>query len=222
MSSLRNSLHRRNHKERSQLAHRARFGILEKHKDYVLRARDYHSKQDRLKRLQQKAADRNKDEFYFGMTRQRTEVRQPKFTIFLSWSTINSQGGMHVQERGNVPLPTDIVKVLKTQDGNYIRTMRMVGLKVWSIWFRSYRFSCSIVQQKIDRLKVELSTSADLIRSVVSYTEGDGNDSLDLDAEELKSLCEAGVIPRSSYTSARRKPKPTHLIFVESADEGKK
>jgi hypothetical protein len=74
MSSLRNSLHRRNHKERSQLSHRQRFGILEKHKDYVLRARDYHSKQDRVKRLRQKAADRNKDEFYFGMNRERTEV----------------------------------------------------------------------------------------------------------------------------------------------------
>jgi len=72
---LRNSLHRRNHKERSQLAHRQRLGVLEKHKDYVLRARDYHSKRDRLKRLAQKAADRNKDEFYFSMNRQRTEVR---------------------------------------------------------------------------------------------------------------------------------------------------
>lgn len=74
MSSLRNSLHRRNHKERSQLAHRERFGILEKHKDYVLRARDYHSKQDRLTRLRQKATERNKDEFYFGMNGKRTEV----------------------------------------------------------------------------------------------------------------------------------------------------
>lgn len=73
-SSIRNSLHRRNHKERSQLAHRTRLGILEKHKDYVLRARDYHSKQDRITRLKQKAADRNKDEFYFSMKRQRTEV----------------------------------------------------------------------------------------------------------------------------------------------------
>ncbi|KAG1760349.1 u3 small nucleolar RNA-associated protein 11 [Suillus occidentalis] len=71
-SSLRNSLHRRNHKERSQLSHRAKFGILEKHKDYVKRAQDYHSKQDRITRLRQKAADRNKDEFYFGMNKERT------------------------------------------------------------------------------------------------------------------------------------------------------
>lgn len=112
MSSLRNSLHRRNHKERGQLAHRERLGLLEKHKDYVLRARDYHSKQDRLTRLKQKAADRNKDEFYFGMVRQRT------------------QGGVHVQDRGNEALPVDVVKVLKSQDENYIRTMRTVNQKV--------------------------------------------------------------------------------------------
>lgn len=40
------------------------------------------------------------------------------------------KGGVHVQERGNVALPVDIVKVLKSQDGNYIRTIRMAGLKV--------------------------------------------------------------------------------------------
>jgi U3 small nucleolar RNA-associated protein 11 len=73
-SSLRNSLYRRTHKERSQPARRARLGLLEKHKDYILRARDYHSKQDRIKRLRQKAADRNKDEFYFAMTKERTRV----------------------------------------------------------------------------------------------------------------------------------------------------
>lgn len=73
-SSLRNSLHRRNHKERSQLANRSRYGFLEKHKDYVLRAKDYHSKQDRLTRLRQKASERNKDEFYFGMNRETTKA----------------------------------------------------------------------------------------------------------------------------------------------------
>ena len=35
-----------------------------------------------------------------------------------------------MKDRGNVGLPTDIVKVLKTQDENYIRTMRMANLKV--------------------------------------------------------------------------------------------
>lgn len=72
---IRNFVHRRNHKERSQPTHRARkFGLLEKHKDYVQRARDHHSKRDRIKRLREKALDRNKDEFYFGMVRGKTEV----------------------------------------------------------------------------------------------------------------------------------------------------
>ncbi|KAF7290489.1 hypothetical protein MKEN_01495900 [Mycena kentingensis (nom. inval.)] len=118
---LRNSLHRRNHKERSQLAHRARLGILEKHKDYVKRAKDYHSKQDKLNRLKQKAAEKNKDEFYFAMKNQSTK------------------GGVHVADRGNVALPQDIVKVLKSQDENYVRTMRSAGLK------------------KIDKLKAQLT-----------------------------------------------------------------
>lgn len=74
-SSLRNSLHRPTHKERSQLAHRLKYGFLEKHADYVKRARDYHSKQDRLTRLKQKAAERNKDEFYFSMVKEKTRVR---------------------------------------------------------------------------------------------------------------------------------------------------
>lgn len=69
------SLHRRNHKERSQLVGRQRLGLLEKHKDYVLRARDYASKKQRIKRLQEKVAERNKDEFYFGMVKTKTKVR---------------------------------------------------------------------------------------------------------------------------------------------------
>lgn len=72
--ALRNYIHRRNHKERSQPTHRKKFGLLEKHKDYVQRARDHHSKRDRIKRLREKALDRNKDEFYFGMVKGRTEV----------------------------------------------------------------------------------------------------------------------------------------------------
>lgn len=128
-SSLRNSIHRRNHKERSQLAHRSKLGILEKHADYVKRARDYHSKQDRLTRLKQKASERNKDEFYFSMRNEKTQASH----IILSLLRLSNpfiQRGVHIQDRGNVALPTDIVKVLKTQDENYVRTMRAANLKV--------------------------------------------------------------------------------------------
>ncbi|KAG5644601.1 hypothetical protein DXG03_008079 [Asterophora parasitica] len=178
-SSLRNSIHRRNHKERSQLAHRAKLGILEKHADYVKRARDYHSKQDRLTRLKQKAAEKNKDEFYFSMQNKTTK------------------GGVHIQDRGNTALPTDVVKVLKTQDENYVRTMRTAGLK------------------KIDKIKSQLTAMADLLKpSALEETEDD------LDEEEVQILTDAGIISEgSSRRSGRRNPK--HIVFVENEQEAR-
>lgn len=66
----------RSHLERGQpLARIKKFGLLEKHKDYVLRARDHHSKQNRLKSLKEKARNRNEDEFYFGMIKSGVKVR---------------------------------------------------------------------------------------------------------------------------------------------------
>ncbi|KAJ4485900.1 u3 small nucleolar RNA-associated protein 11 [Lentinula aciculospora] len=167
MTSLRNSTHRRNHKERSQLAHRAKLGFLEKHKDYVKRAKDYHSKQDRLTRLKQKAAERNKDEFYFSMTKERTK------------------GGIHIKDKGNAALPTDVVKVLKTQDENYIRTMRSAGLK------------------KIDKIKAQLTALADLVPTEESKANG-------LDTEEVEILRDAGIISGLS-----RKYSNRHVVFVD-------
>jgi U3 small nucleolar RNA-associated protein 11 len=73
MSALRNAVKRKTHKERSQPGDRRKFGLLEKKKDYVLRARDFHKKEDAIKALKTKAAYRNPDEFYFGMQRNRTK-----------------------------------------------------------------------------------------------------------------------------------------------------
>ncbi|KAK1861319.1 hypothetical protein I4F81_003903 [Pyropia yezoensis] len=73
-SSWRKAAPRREHKERSQPAARARkWSLLEKKKDYTLRARDYHSKQARLAVLRDKAAARNPDEFYHRMARTVTD-----------------------------------------------------------------------------------------------------------------------------------------------------
>ena len=50
------------------------------------------------------------------------------------WSWLNTfvQQGVHIQDRGNVAMPVDMVKILKTQDENYVRTMRNSNAKVTS------------------------------------------------------------------------------------------
>ncbi|KAL8968573.1 MAG: hypothetical protein Q9183_002399 [Haloplaca sp. 2 TL-2023] len=106
MSSMRNAVQRRNHKERAQPAQREKWGILEKHKDYSLRAKDYNEKKKRLKILREKAAERNPDEFSYGMLSSKTD-----------------RYGRRIQDRGNQSLSQDAVKLLKTQDAGYLKTM---------------------------------------------------------------------------------------------------
>ena len=74
MSSLRNAVPQKTHKERHQPGKRQKLGLLEKHKDYVQRAKDYNKKQATLKKLEQKAAFRNPDEYYFKMVNTRKVV----------------------------------------------------------------------------------------------------------------------------------------------------
>lgn len=100
-SSLRNAVKRITHKERAQPSNRQRFGLLEKHGDYVERARDYKNKQNYLKNLRKKAAERNPDEFYFKMNSSRVK------------------NGVH-EKVENKSLDTDTVRLLKTQDAGYI------------------------------------------------------------------------------------------------------
>ncbi|PVV04968.1 hypothetical protein BB560_000514 [Smittium megazygosporum] len=102
MSSFRKSNPRRDHKERAQPVHRSKYGLLEKHKDYVLRAKDFHFKQDRLKALKDKARNRNDDEFYFAMQNQRTKK------------------GVHISDR-NAVFSHDFLQLLKSQDAAYVQ-----------------------------------------------------------------------------------------------------
>ncbi|KAF3939180.1 hypothetical protein ABW19_dt0210335 [Dactylella cylindrospora] len=111
MSSMRNAIQRRNHRERSQITSRKRYGHLEKHRDYALRAADYNSKKSRLKILKSKAAERNPDEFYFGMVNGSTR-----------------DGGVFVKRRGGEEgggraMDVDTVRGLKMQDKGYLRVM---------------------------------------------------------------------------------------------------
>jgi U3 small nucleolar RNA-associated protein 11 len=109
---MRNAIPRRSHRERPQPHSRTKQGLLEKRKDYVLRSQDYKRKQSTLKRLTEKAAERNPDEFYFAMVNERT------------------QNGVAIANRpGSKSLSVKEAKPLKMQDSAYLRTMRNIERK---------------------------------------------------------------------------------------------
>jgi U3 small nucleolar RNA-associated protein 11 len=101
-SAMRNAVKRVTHKERSQPSDRKKFGLLEKHKDYVERANDFKKKKNQLSLLKKKADARNPDEFYFGM--QKAKV----------------QNGTHKKLDIGGSLDTGTIALMKSQDAGYI------------------------------------------------------------------------------------------------------
>lgn len=99
---MRNAVKRRAHKERSQPSERRKYGLLEKHKDYVLRARDYHKKQETIRVLQEKAQNRNPDEFYYKMI------------------NTKSVGGVHRPQTIAKQYTHEELQLMKTQDIGYV------------------------------------------------------------------------------------------------------
>jgi len=113
MSSLRNAVKRITHKERSQPRNRRHLGILEKKKDYKKRAEDYHRKEDRIKAMQERAAMRNPDEFYFGMNTSQVKDGKHKSSSF--------------EEARQ--LPPEMIKLMKDQDLSYFRMQKQKDMK---------------------------------------------------------------------------------------------
>ena len=145
MSSLRNAVKRITHKERSQPVSRQHLGLLEKKKDYKVRSRDYHRKQDALAILRRKAAERNPDEFYFGMNR--SAVKDGRHT---------KDADAKAREREETIGP-EAVKLMKTQDLSYVRMQTLKDAK------------------KVERLKASLHYLGDNPKTSVDGDVGDTN-----------------------------------------------
>lgn len=115
MSSFRKALksRQRNHHERSQPGFRKQLGLLEKKKDYKLRADDYHKKQNTLAALRKKALEKNPDEFYFKM------ISSPL------------QDGVHVIKKTKEleEVTEEQKKMMRTQDINYVEMKRVAEVK---------------------------------------------------------------------------------------------
>ena len=114
MSSLRNAVKRITHKERSQPRARSHLGILEKKKDYVQRAQDYHKKESIVKRMRQKASMRNPDEFYFGMHNSQVDGKTGK----------HGKTQEAKQKEFDQAVGEDTIRIMKDQDLSYVRMQR--------------------------------------------------------------------------------------------------
>ncbi|XP_051999431.1 probable U3 small nucleolar RNA-associated protein 11 [Xyrauchen texanus] len=113
MSSFRKALKskQRDHKERSQLGFRKHLGLLEKKKDYKLRANDYHRKQKTLMALRKKAMEKNPDEFHFKMIHNQIK------------------DGVHIIKPKEEEMTEEQKKVMRTQDIRYVEMKRVSEMK---------------------------------------------------------------------------------------------
>lgn len=171
---LKNAVSKRKYKERSQPISREKFGLLEKKKDYITRARVFNKKQKTLKTLQIKAATKNPDEFYFAM------------------SNTSTKNGVHVSNNRLTAFTHDHLKLLKTQDINYIN------------------YSKSVNKQKLDKIKNSLHFSLDT-------SENEANHTIFLDsAKEFKYFDPAAHFNTSDPSRKFNRPKNGQFVPNET------
>ncbi|KAG9844945.1 U3 small nucleolar RNA-associated protein 11, partial [Aureobasidium melanogenum] len=172
---MRNAVQRRNHKERAQPLERQKWGLLEKHKDYSLRAKDHNEKKRRLKVLREKAAQRNPDEFAFGMITRTTKkgVQQ---------STRGKENG------SQAPMNMDTVKLLKTQDAGYLQTVLQQTRRAREkIEKQAVLMTTGVDASSISKRKV-FDDNGELIEERKKQPEFDDDDDMDLNLDDLADL----------------------------------
>ena len=116
-------------------------------------------------------------------------------------------------------MPTELVKVLKTQDENYIRTVRAENLRVRPYLLYSTGSQLSGPPQRIDSLKAELTSVLGI--GDFGNEESEDHDALDalgFGEEDVELLQATGLFQVSSTRFRARKTK--HIVFVNDESEG--
>eukprot|EP01095_Lingulamoeba_sp_RSL-Kostka_P005682 TRINITY_DN171_c0_g2_i1.p1 TRINITY_DN171_c0_g2~~TRINITY_DN171_c0_g2_i1.p1 ORF type:complete len:311 (-),score=123.47 TRINITY_DN171_c0_g2_i1:114-1046(-) len=201
MASLRNAAKRKTHKERGQISSRKKYGLLEKKKDYKLRAQDYHSKQNRLNILKQKALFRNPDEFYHRMINSKTV------------------GGIHKEERKNVNFTAEEMKLLRSQDLKYVQTVYQANRKRLEKLKADLHF---VEQSDIDSENEEEEDEEEIDYSKYLYDsdeELDNNDYSDEEDHSDDDDDDDDLEDEIETDNIKVKRLNTHIIFVDDEDE---
>lgn len=197
---MRNAIQRRSHRERAQPLERKRLGLLEKHKDYSLRAKDWNKKKATLQSLREKAAARNEDEFSYKMitrgngpgtklSRGSDEKRDRHWT-----GTIDG-------DRGNKALPIDAVRLLKTQDTGYLRTVR------------------SVLVKEVAQLEERAALAKAFLGVTELEEESEEEDDEDEDDFDFSDFDSAPKVKAPKSKAAKPLSKPTRIVFAENASE---
>lgn len=163
--------------------------------DYSLRAKDHKKKQTVLKSLKQKAAERNDDEFYFGMVSRQAGKKFSAGALSSSTAKHNKKWtGTVAGDRGNKSMDVDTVRLLKTQDIGYLRTVRNIAAKE--------------VRDLEERAVVAANFAGfDVINTALDEDDEDEDDFDSYDDDEA---------PRKS---SKPKGRPNKIIFADTVEE---
>lgn len=202
MKNLKNILPKRTYRERDQPGERkAKFGHLEKHKDYKLRAKDHHRKEDELNRLRLKAALRNPDEFNFGMINAKTV------------------DGVHVVEKRAPKREVKRLKEMKTQDVAFYDSKLQHDRAMIDRLQASMALSAAPLLDEIDEAsKLRQSTNS----VPIDESKGKRPDSkhvIFLDDEPQTSMSSATPASSSPNASNRKRKASFSLDDIEDEDD---
>ena len=95
---------------------------------------DFQAKRDLLINLKRKILEKNPDEFYFNMAKTQIKVLKIRKNIINSkhivYLCIHFQDGVHKLRNPFVEFTEDELKLMKTQDKNYIKFHQQMESKV--------------------------------------------------------------------------------------------
>jgi len=172
--TLKHCVARRVHKERHQPQARKHLGRLEKKKDYVLRAKDFHKKADHLAKLQEKVRLKNPDEFYFRMIN----------------TKIDKEKDGRMKDVNTDHLNAEDKELLRSQDARYIGMRRQIALKKVDK-MRANLHNLDEAKQNKERMHIHFNNDDDdvIVSSKKPRASGPGRPLKKiLDEEEMKEL----------------------------------